>query len=162
MIFSRSCEYAIRILLYVAANPSQGPLAVREIARALELPSPTLAKIIQLLARHRLLVSQKGPGGGVTLGRSADSVSLLDVVDLVDGPALRTQCVLGVPGCREATVHCPLHEQWRVVRERILHVLGSRSLEDLADDLAGQNYALAGSARDAVAPPANRRRDKRG
>jgi len=161
MIFSRGCEHAIRVLLYVAAHPAESPLAVREIARALEVPSPTLAKIIQTLARHGLLVSQKGPGGGVALGRSADSVTLLDVVDLVDGPGLRTQCILGVPGCREATTHCPLHDQWRIVRQRILDVLEARSLEELAGDLAGRDFVLAGSARDDVAPPTARRRDKK-
>jgi len=146
MLLSHSCEYAIRTLLHIAAAQADGPIAVREIARALEVPTATLAKIVQSLTRHGLLVSQKGPGGGVALGRSAASVTLLDVVDVIDGPSLRTQCVLGVPGCRDTTVHCPLHDRWCVVREQILEAFGARSLQDLADDLAGREYALAGSA----------------
>lgn len=152
MILSRACEWAIRALLYVAAASADGPIAVREIAQHLEVPTATLAKVVQSLTRHGLLVSQKGPGGGVLLGRSAESVTLLDVVEVIDGPSLRTECVLGVPGCREATVHCPLHDQWRAVREQILDVLDARSLKDLSDDLAGRHYALAGSARRALAP----------
>jgi Rrf2 family transcriptional regulator, iron-sulfur cluster assembly transcription factor len=157
MLLSRSCEYAIRTLLHVAAAPADGPIAVREIAGALELPTATLAKIVQGLTRHGLLVSHKGPGGGVALGRSADTVTVLDVVDVVDGPSLRTQCVLGVPGCRDATLHCPLHDRWRVAREQILEALGARTLKDLAEDLAGRDYALAGSARHAVKARVSRR-----
>jgi len=78
-------------------------------------------------------------------GRSADTVTLLDVVETIDGPALRTQCILGVPGCCEPTQHCPLHSQWAKIREQILDVLSSRSLEELSEDLMGHDYALAGS-----------------
>jgi len=135
-------------MLCVAAPPAEGPTKVRDIARILDIPTTTLAKVIQSLARHGLVVSRKGPGGGVVLGRSSDSVTLLDVVEIIDGPALRTMCVLGVPGCSELSPHCPLHEQWRKIRGEILGVLGARSLKDLSRDLVGDDYVLGRAVAD--------------
>jgi len=141
MLFSRTCEHAIRAILYVAASADDGPVPVRSIAHTLDLPFAALAKIIQTLCRRKLLVSHKGPGGGVTLARSAEAVTLQQVVEVIDGSELSKECVMGVPGCSEDKAHCPLHESWGKIRKQILGMLGDRSIASFARDLQGPGVA---------------------
>lgn len=143
MLFSRASEYGIRATLYLATCPEQGPVLVRTIAEALHIPVASLAKVVQNLTRQRLLVSQKGPGGGVMLARSAEKLTLLQVVEAVEGQNLSRECILGIAGCSEATVHCPLHEQWGAIRERVLKMLGEESVAQFADQLSDRDYVLA-------------------
>jgi Rrf2 family protein len=129
-------------MLYVAAYGDGGPVPVREIARNLDLPFAALAKIIQTLCRNKLLVSHKGRGGGVELARSADSITLQQVVEVIEGSDYSRECVLGIPGCSEGTAHCPLHESWGRIREQIHGMLGDRSIASFAQDLPGPGVAL--------------------
>jgi Rrf2 family protein len=142
MLFSRACEHAIRAILYVAAYGDGGPVPVRDIARNLDLPFAALAKIVQTLCRNKLLVSYKGRGGGIELARSAEAVTLQEVVEVIEGPDYSRECVLGIPGCSEDTVHCPLHESWGPIREQIHGMLGDRSIASFAQDLQGPGFAL--------------------
>lgn len=129
-------------MLYIGAYADNGPVPVREVARELDLPFASLAKIIQTLCRAKLLASYKGPGGGVTLARSADRITLREVVEVIDGPDISKECVLGIPGCSERTVHCPLHESWSRIREDIQGMLGDRTLASFAADLRGPGFVL--------------------
>lgn len=143
MIFSRASEYAIRAMLYVAAFSQDGPVTVRKIAKGINIPSPTLAKVVQSLARKGLLTSYKGPGGGVVLGRPAAEVTLLEVVEVIEGDSINKECVMGVPGCSEQTTHCPLHDRWGAIRGDIVAMLGERSVAEFAAEFKSHDYVLA-------------------
>ena len=127
MIFSRACEYGIRAMLYLASQPNRQPMLIRDIAAEIHLPFPFLAKVVQILARHGLVSSQKGRGGGVSLCRAAEAITLLEVVEAIDGLDLTKRCVLGLPACSDAAP-CPLHGQWAGIREGIVRMLGEQSL----------------------------------
>ncbi len=142
MLFSRSAEYAIRAMLYVAKQPDGQLIPVRDIAEALHKPYPALAKIVQKLARERLLRSHRGPGGGVSLGRSASEITVLNVVAAIDGLDRMQECVLGIPGCSEATQHCPLHDEWGSIRERIVNLMGNQSIAQVVEQLEGEEFVL--------------------
>ncbi len=145
MIFSRPCENAIRATLYVAAHTTAGSVLVRDIAQALDLPVASLAKIIQQLTRSGVLTSVKGPGGGVSLARPPEEMTLMEVVRVIEGHKLEHQCVLGIPGCSEDVAHCPFHEQWGEIRGRILAMLGNRSLAQVSAQLSEDKYVLSGN-----------------
>ncbi len=130
-------------MLYVAAFSENGPVPVHRIAEGINIPSPTLAKVVQGLARRGLLTSFKGPGGGVVLGRPAGEVTLLEVVQVIEGDNINRECVMGVPGCSEETTHCPLHDRWGAIRAEIVAMLGERSVAEFAQEFENRGYVLS-------------------
>jgi Rrf2 family protein len=86
MKLTRGCVYALRALEYVASRGDGGPVTARHIAEERGLPGDFLSKALQPLVRAGLLRSEKGPNGGFRLARPASRISLLEVVEAVDGP----------------------------------------------------------------------------
>ncbi len=164
MLFSRASEYAVRAIIHIAsAGRDAQPVRVQEIAEALHVPGPSLAKIVQNLRRMGFLTSHKGPRGGVTLARPATELTLFEVIEAVEGYDLMQRCIIGVPGCSERGKHCPLHEQWRGIRTQMLDMLSAQSIDDVAQLTKGGRSVLGRGpgARDAGRPnvrkPARRR-----
>jgi Rrf2 family iron-sulfur cluster assembly transcriptional regulator len=144
MLFSRACEHGLRAMIFVASKAENGgPAPIREIAEALDIPAASLAKVVQKLTRRGLLSSQKGPGGGIALARPAGEVSLLEVVEALEDRSLTGVCILGIPGCSQRTDHCPLHEQWSGVRERLVRMLEERTVGTVSDQLKDGTFVLA-------------------
>ena len=131
MLLSRSCEYGIRAILYMASRPVGQLLSTREMAATLGISSHFLTKTLQRLSAKGLLVSYRGPNGGVTLARSADEITLLDVVEAIDGLDVVERCVMGFPECSDE-YPCSLHGYWKKIRERILEMLSGKSVGALA------------------------------
>jgi len=141
MIFSRTSQYAIQALIYLAAQPSGKQLLNREIAQNLGVPSPYLAKILQGLSREKLLDSSRGRTGGFSLHPGAEKASLLDVVLLMEGPRVDRECLLGLKVCQDETA-CPLHRKWKPVKKEILATLGKVTLISLAHAVQSGQYRL--------------------
>lgn len=142
MIFSRTSQYAIQALIYLATQPNGRRLLSREIAQALGVPSPYLAKILQGLSREQLLDSSRGRTGGFSLCPGAEKASLLDVVLLTEGARVDRECLLGLKVCQDETA-CPLHRKWKPVKKEILASLGSVTLNQLALAVQSGQYRLA-------------------
>lgn len=141
MIFSRTSQYAIQALIYLAIQPSGKRLLNREIAQSLGVPSPYLAKILQGLSRQRLLLSSRGRTGGFSLRPDVEKVSLLDVVLLTDGARMDRECLLGLKACQDETA-CPLHRKWKPVKKDILACLANITLINLATAVQSGQYRL--------------------
>ncbi len=133
MLLSRSCEYGIRAILYMAPRPVGELVSIREMADTLGISSHFLVKILQRLSRKGLLVSHRGPKGGVALARSADEITLLDVVEAIDGLDVVQRCVIGLPECSDECP-CSLHRYWKEIRERIVEMLGGKSIGALVEE----------------------------
>lgn len=142
MIYSRSAEYGIRALVHMAAIPPDEFAMARTIAADEEIPPQFLAKILQDLARVGLLKSTKGPGGGFRLARPATEVSLLSVVEAIDGADRLRRCIAGQPECTDQAV-CGMHHSWKVLRSRIIDYLGGTSIADVAKALGEKRRLLA-------------------
>ena len=83
------------------------------------------------MAREGLLESWKGPQGGFKLARDAREITLLEIIEAIDGTGFLKQCVLGFPKCSSENP-CPVHDSWKEVRERFMDTLGKKSLADLS------------------------------
>ena len=142
MLLSQRCEYAIRAALYLAARPTDAPVPVREVSRALEIPHAFLAKTMRDLVRAEIVSTQAGAGGGLALVRPAHALTLKDVVLAVDGPRLFEGCVLRLSGCGERRP-CPLHEAWVETRGRIDRMLGSATLASVAEATQAHRFRLS-------------------
>ncbi len=134
MLLSKSTEYGIRATLYLTSLKQEGYVSIRDISDELDISFHFLTKIFQKLTQADLLQSFRGPRGGVALARPADQITLLDLVTAIDGPALFTECVLGLPGCGERKP-CPLHEAWGPERDNLKALFENATLASMAADL---------------------------
>src|SRR5665213_2265804 len=131
MLYSRSAEYAIRALIPLADLPAGEFALVKTLAADTGLPSHFLAKLLQDLARIGVLKSTKGPHGGFRLNLPAKDISMLRLVEAIDGPGRFDRCLGGSEECNEK-VACGMHDTWMVLRSRIIDYLGGTSIADLA------------------------------
>jgi len=131
MMFSRADEYAIRAMTFLAGQPAGKLTGAREISKAENIPMQFLWKILQNLAKRRLIRSFKGLRGGYELAQRADQVTLSMVLQANDGADRFGRCVLGLPHCSDGNP-CPLHEKWRGLRSGMQEMLENSTLADLA------------------------------
>lgn len=131
-MFPRPTEYAIRAMTFLAAQPSGKLTGAREMARSEKIPMPFLWKILQTLARRKLIRSFRGARGGYELARPADQITLKDIAEATDGSGVVEDCVLGLPQCNEENP-CPLHHTWKELKGRLEEILDKTTLADLAE-----------------------------
>ena len=136
MILSRACEYGIQGLLFLAEQPRGRYVTVKEIARATKVSAPFLSKVLGRLAVHGLLLSSKGPGGGLRLARPPEDIKVLEVVEAIDGLGFLKKCVIGLRRCSSESP-CPLHSFWGPLREEIGAMFAKKSVRALVDSNAG-------------------------
>jgi Rrf2 family transcriptional regulator, iron-sulfur cluster assembly transcription factor len=146
MIYSRSAEYAIRAVVHLAMLPPGEYIMAKTVAAEADIPAHFLAKILQDLARHGFLKSNKGPRGGFRLNVPAEDLKMLRIVEVVDGPGRYDRCIGGSSECNDRAA-CGMHDSWRALRSRIIDYLGGTSVADLAKALGEKRKLLARSRR---------------
>ncbi len=134
MIYSRSAEYAIRAFIFLAQVPTGKYAMVKQIAEESDIPSHFLAKILQQLARQGFLRSSKGPTGGFCLRYPATDITLLQIVESIDGLADYQRCIGGMMECNDQ-MRCGMHDSWKALRSRIIEYLEGTTVEDLSKAL---------------------------
>ncbi|MDP1710848.1 MAG: Rrf2 family transcriptional regulator [Candidatus Nanopelagicaceae bacterium] len=142
MILSRTSQYAVQALIYMATQPNATPVLNKDIASQLGVPAPYLAKILQSLAKGNLLFSFRGRLGGFCLRESGDKISLMQILLLTEGPVFTQSCLLGLKVCSDETA-CPLHFRWVPVKKKIMDLLQDTTLEKLAKAVESGKYRLA-------------------
>lgn len=134
-MLSKTCEYAIRAMLFVAHKSEAGnKIGIKEISKGIGAPAHFLAKIMQDISRKGLIQSIKGPNGGFYLDESAKKNTLADIVKAIDGDKLFTGCGLGLKVCSEKNP-CPLHNEFKVIRKKINQMLKSATVAEFNMDL---------------------------
>jgi len=134
-MLSNSCKYGIRAVVYLASRRTRKNIGIREIAKDLGLPSPFLAKILQQLAKHKILHSVKGPNGGFSLNKKPESITMLDIVKIIDGDNLFKNCLIHEGACsdiRKSRKACPIHDDYSLIRAKIDTLFRSKTIADLA------------------------------
>ena len=112
-MLSNACQYAIRSILYLAINTNEyNKIGVKRISKELETPQPFLAKLLQQLAKSKLVSSVKGPNGGFYLDEKNRKNALWDIVKCIDGTEKFDQCFLGLAICGDENP-CQLHRAIR-------------------------------------------------
>lgn len=130
MELTRKGEYAIRGIVYLASQPANQVCLLSDIASSVDVPQTFLAKIFQQFSKIGLVKSYRGTGGGFVLGRAADKITLLEVVEAVEGPIIPNRCVIGVGECiRDAT--CNIHPIWVKIQLQVRGSLQEVTLKDL-------------------------------
>ena len=141
MILSRTTQYAIQALIYMATQPPGVAVLNRTIAEYLGSPPPYLAKILQELCKGSLLYSFRGKQGGFCLRERSDKISLMQIAMLTEGAGFTENCVLGLKVCSEKTA-CPMHAKWFPIKQEIVRLLQSQTLDMLAATVTSGKYQL--------------------
>lgn len=130
MQLTRAGEYAIRAIVYLAAQPEGKISLISDIAEVQEVPRSFLAKIIQTLTKVGLVRSHRGVKGGVTLAKRPQDITLLEVIEKVEGPIFLNVCLIR-PGECHRDVTCPVHLVWREAQISLTGVLNRYTMDML-------------------------------
>jgi Rrf2 family protein len=136
---SEAASLALHAMLFISACPDHS-VTTRDMASAMQASEAHLAKVLQRLARVGLVRSTRGPKGGFVLGKSPDSILLLDIYEAIEGPLVATTCLLGRPICggRDRCMLGGLLES--IDKQARQHFAGTR-LSDLTKEGPRQNEA---------------------
>jgi len=132
MQITRQADYALRAMLYLARLEPNQRAATSQIAEEQEIPPSFLAKIISQLSIAGLIHTSRGARGGVSLARKPEDVSLLDVVEAIDGPIALNECTQD-PGICSFGESCPIHEIWCEAREDLVRKLSESTFDKLLE-----------------------------
>lgn len=141
MLLSRTSEYALQALIYLATQPPGQPVLSRDISSYLGVPAQYLAKILQDLAKHDVLTSFKGRGGGFVMRPEALGMSILQVLEIVEGSHFGEGCVLGLKKCSDSTA-CPVHYYWKPLKAEVMQMLSEHTIGSMAEAVKAGRYRL--------------------
>lgn len=134
-MFSASCHYGLQAMFYIAHNATdEKNIDLSEIAEAQNIPKHFLSKILQMLVKRKLLVSMKGPTGGYKLNRPAEDITLIEIVEAIDGLDIFKQCGIGFKMC-DPDDPCPIHTEYKRIRDRVYQLFSEKSLVRLSEDI---------------------------
>lgn len=134
-MLTNTSKYAIRAVIYLALHAGEDrKIGIKQISKDLKIPTPFLGKILQILAKHKILSSTKGPHGGFGLGKKADEIKLIDVVDVIDGQDLFKKCLIRLEDCSE-TEPCSMHSKYSEIRSSIKSLFQNQNISELILDI---------------------------
>jgi Rrf2 family protein len=133
MIYTKTGEYAIRAILFLARQSEDALVMSSEVAKKEDIPSHYLAKILQRMAKYGYVDSFKGRGGGFKITKLALDSSILEIVERIEGPVITLKCVTGLKECSDEHP-CPLHDEWSELRDRIHNLISSKSVREVAQE----------------------------
>lgn len=128
-MLSKTCEYAIRAMIYVAQRSNDGHMVpIKEIAENIGSPELFIGKILQGLSKQGFLQSSKGRYGGFYIDGRRAKRSLADIVKAIDGDKMFTGCGVGLDYCSEKKP-CPIHNEYKTARNALYKIYKSATLE---------------------------------
>jgi len=146
-MLSSTCKYAIRGVIYIALNSEDGrKIGIKEISKGLDIPSPFLGKILQILAKHKLLSSTKGPNGGFALAKPAKEINLLQIIEIIDGLDLFEECLIGLRSCSandHSNVQCPVHTKYLPISNQLYTLFKEENIENLAKQIEASDGSIS-------------------
>jgi Rrf2 family protein len=119
MQITRQADYALRAMIYLAQLDPTQRAATSQIAEERLIPPSFLAKIISQLSIAGLIHTSRGARGGVSLARPPEEISLLEVVEAIDGPISLNQCTISAGNCPFGP-ECPLRPLWCDTQEELI------------------------------------------
>lgn len=132
MQITRQADYALRAMLYLSKLERNVKAATSLIAKEKNIPPSFLAKIISQLSIAGLINTSRGARGGVSLARRPEKISLLDVVEAIDGPITLNECVDDPEVCSFGD-NCPIHEVWCEAKTELVRKLSESTFDKLLE-----------------------------
>ncbi|MCU4174106.1 RrF2 family transcriptional regulator [Carboxylicivirga sp. N1Y90] len=145
-MLSNTCKYAIRAVIYLAVNEEEGKrIGIKHISKELDIPTPFLGKILQSLAKQKLLKSTKGPHGGFSIGKKPEDITLYDIVSIIDGEDVFTNCLIGLHSCKTNNQEghaCPVHDQYSSIRKQMTEFFKTESISKIMTNMEDKSHYI--------------------
>ena len=141
-MLSNSAKYALKAVLYLSLNSNEEEkLMTKDISEKINVPKSYLAKILQDLSRHGLIESSKGPKGGFYLDDNQKNLSLIEIIEVIDGKQRLSSCILGFKECDRENP-CVLHNIMGGANNQFVKSLEETTLKNLIADLNSGDSAF--------------------
>jgi Rrf2 family protein len=138
MEITRQADYAVRAMIHLGSMPPDTRVSSAVISRAQRVPLPFLTKVIAQLVHAGLVTTSRGMGGGVALTRDPEEITLLDILEAVEGPITLNRCLLRGIKC-ELEPTCPMHDIWIEIQKHLVEKLKQVSLAYLVQAQAAKS-----------------------
>ena len=129
----RNTDYAVRLMVNLARNYRKGPVSTRTAAAEEDVPYQLACKLMQRMHKSKLLESSMGPKGGFNLSRDPSKISLLELVEIIQGPITVNKCLSGRDSCPRQE-SCPVTGKLATIQEYICDYLGGITLDQFVQD----------------------------
>jgi Rrf2 family protein len=139
---SKRTDYGLIALKHLTLNDEQA-CSAPELARTYNIPSELLAKVLQRLVREGILSSHSGPHGGYALARDPETISVIDVIEALEGPLLLTPCEVA-DDCEQLDL-CSIRDPLRSIKEKVVNILVDTTIHELATERSTPEKAAAES-----------------
>jgi len=133
---TKQTDYAIVLMTYLATRGVRRVENARDLARVVNLPLPTVGKILKALARAGLLGSHRGAKGGYSLARAPEAISVEEVIVALEGPVAITECLDEQRSDCGIARSCPVQANWQRINDAVLHALRNIPLTEMAPRFA--------------------------
>jgi len=131
-MISKACQYGIRAAIFIASRHNDGiKLNIKQIACEVDAPEAFTAKILQVLNKHQIITSLKGPYGGFFIEEFQLEQPVINIVNAIDGMSVFKECGLGLKQC-SASHPCPMHDQYKIARDALQNAFQQTSIHHLA------------------------------
>jgi Rrf2 family protein len=137
---TRQADYAVRAVLYLAQRDAGTRISTGQIAREQRIPLTFLAKIVSQLSAAGLLHTTRGARGGVALARPPEAISLLEVVEAIDGPVMLNLCAIDPDACQLGD-ECLVRDAWCEAQVELVSRLSSTKFGELINGRRGNGHA---------------------
>ena len=131
MRLTAKSEYGLLALLFLAEREGQGPVSAREIAKEQRIPIKFLEQLLVTLRKSGLVTAQRGAHGGFVLGREAGQITVLDVVEALEGPLSPSPCD-SARDCGRSSA-CAAAPVWEEAGQALRRVLGASTIAAVAN-----------------------------
>ena len=145
MQLTRAADYAVRVMIQLAASPVEQRALLPNLAAATEAPESFLSKVLQALSHAGLIDSKRGHAGGFQISSRGRKASMLEVIEAIDGPIHLNVCLISGKACSRKA-KCPAHPVWAQAQAAMLEVLSRAMIADMAVEQTEQFCVLQGVA----------------
>ncbi|WP_166967383.1 RrF2 family transcriptional regulator [Yeosuana marina] len=134
-MISNSSKYAIKAVLFLAIHSNEeNKIMVKDIAEPINVPQAYIAKLLQELAKRKLISSTRGPKGGFYLSSEDKERNVMDIISVIDGEKKINSCLLSLERCNSSNP-CPIHHLANQSRIVLIENLKQNSINELALDV---------------------------
>ncbi len=123
-------DYSILILNHFAKESADKMFNASQLADALNLPAPTVSKILKILVKNQLVISHRGAMGGYQLAKPLKSISIVEIIEAMEGRISVTQCGAGTGLCTHER-SCSMRDPWQRINQMVVNLLSQVSIADM-------------------------------
>jgi len=137
-------RFAVTAMIDLALRQNSGPVTLAAISQRQQISLSYLEQLFGKLRRNDLVESTRGPGGGYTLGRNPNNITVSEIILSVDEPIDATHCG-GKENCLGESGRCMTHELWSSLNEKMIEFLNSVTLQKLVDEQLAKGIMVEGT-----------------